>query len=116
MVRKYWMKVLTLLKNAVLSALSILQEPSLPQQVHIKDLSFRLIDPQQEYGGQAEFNVQNNLEDTTRPSKRPRISVPEPVRCNASVEANLFRMLHSALGLQEAADHRDLSQVAQMKL
>lgn len=109
------MKVLTSLKNSVLSALSVLEQPSLPLQLHIKDISFRPIDVQEECGRQAESNAQDNIEDTTRPSKRPRISVPEPARYNASIEAKLFRMLHRALGLREVADLRDLSQIAQMK-
>lgn len=108
--------MLTCLKNSALSALSVLQQPSVPQQLHTKDFSFRSIDIEEECERKAEFNVQDNSEDTTRPSKRPRISVPEPARSNAGMEAKLFLALHHALGLREVADHRDLSQIEQMKL
>lgn len=109
------MKVLTSLKNAVSSALSILQQPSHPQQLPIKDVSFRPIHTRDECEQQAEFNIQGNVEDITRPNKRPRISVPEPARHNASVEEKLFCILYRALGLHVEADLRDLSQIAQMK-
>ena len=110
------MKLLTLLKNSVSSLLSILKEPSVPQQVHAKNLSFQAVQTHQEYGPEAESNHQNEADDVARPSKRPRISEPEPARWNATIEINLVGMLHRALGLRESADCQDLSQMVQMNL
>lgn len=106
------MKPLTLLKNSMWSAICVLQEPSLPQQLHSKDLSLRTIQREQ----QIEPNLKKSFEDITRPSKRPRISSPEPAQDHASVEASLLKMLHSALGLHEIADLGDLSPFMQMNL
>lgn len=107
------MKVLTSLKNAVLAALSVLQQSSLPQQLQIDDFS---VDIEKECGRLAEFNVQDDGEDTSRPSKRPRISISEPALDNTGMEAKLFLTLHRALGLREAPDLGDFSQIAQMKM
>jgi hypothetical protein len=106
------MKPLTLLKNSVWSAICVLQEPSLPQQLDSKDLSLGTIEREQ----QSEPNPEENSEDITRPSKRPRISVPEPAHHHAGVEAGLLKMLHSALGLRDVVDLGDLSLVTQMNL
>lgn len=110
------MKVLTSLKNAASSAISILQQPALPQQLQADGLSFRPINTEEKNEQQLQCNVQGSVEDTTRPKKRPRISAPEPALRKAGMEENLFWTLHRALGLQEVADFRDLSQAAQMKM
>lgn len=110
------MKVLTSLKNAASSALSVLQQPSLPQQLQGEGLSFRPINKEEKNEQQLRFNIQGNVEDTIRPKKRPRISAPEPAPRNAGMEEKLFWTLHRALGLQEVADFRNLSQAAQMKM
>lgn len=110
------MKVLTYLKNAASSALSVLQQPFLPQQLQVKEFSFRPIDTEEENKQQIRFNVQDNVEDTTRPNKRPRVSAPEPIWHNAGMEEKLFLALHIALGLPEVADFRNISQVAQMEM
>ena len=110
------MKVLTSLKNAASSAISVLQQPVLPQQLQAEGLSFRPINTAEKNEQQLRSNMQTSIEDTTRPKKRPRISAPEPTSGNASMKEKLFWTLHRALGLQEVADFRDLSQAAQMKM
>lgn len=110
------MKALTLFKNSVISALSTLQELSVSQQVYAKDLSVQANDDHQKGARDAESDSQNNIDEITRPSKRPRISEPEPPRGTPSIEVHLLKMLHDVLGLRELAGYRDLSQIVQMNL
>lgn len=105
------------MKNAASSALSVLQQPCLPQQLQTKDFPFRPVNIIEERERRVEVNVQDDIEDPTRPSKRPRISTPEPAhQYNAGMVEKLYWTLHRALGFHEVADFRNLSQIAQLKL